>query len=148
MSLIKIDLKSSLQEINNCSYLLDYVLPQVTKLSRALQTENLDLSMIFSLLDATLHSIDDAVISSSNWVMELLETVQCLETAIEEQITQQDISTFQEKIGQCFIHQLRDNITSCFTSSDVVRSFSIFDPRKVATCYFFPSVFFVRKSCY
>ena len=39
-------------------YLLDYVLPQVTKLSRALQTENLDLSMISSLLDATLHSID------------------------------------------------------------------------------------------
>ena len=42
-----------------------------------------------------------------------------------------DISTFQEKIGQCFIHQLRNNITSRFTSSDVVSSFSIFDPRKV-----------------
>ena len=27
-------------------YLLDYVLPQVAKLSRALQTKNLDLSMI------------------------------------------------------------------------------------------------------
>ena len=54
-----------------------------------------------------------------------------METAIEEQITQEDISTFQQKIGQFFIHQLRDNITSRFTSSDVVRSFSIFDPRKV-----------------
>ena len=43
-------------------YLLYYVLPQVAKLSRALQTENLDLSMISSLLDATLHSIDDAVL--------------------------------------------------------------------------------------
>ena len=30
-------------------YLLDYVLSQVAKLSRALQTENLDLSMISSL---------------------------------------------------------------------------------------------------
>ena len=29
------------------------------------------------------------------------------------------------------LHQLRDNITSRFTSSDVVSSFSIFDPRKV-----------------
>ena len=102
-------------------YLLEYVLPQVSKLSRALQTENLDLSMISSLLDATLHSIDDAVLSS-NWVLELLEAAQDLETAIEEQITQEDISTFQEKIGQCFIHQLRDNITSRFTSSDVVSS--------------------------
>ena len=99
-------------------------------LSRALQTENLDLSMISSLLDATLHSIDDTVLSSSNWVLELLEATKDLETAIEEQITQEDIS-FQEKIGQCFIHQLRDNITSRFTSSDMMSSFSIFDPRKV-----------------
>ena len=50
-------------------YLLDYVLPQVAKLNRALQTENLDLSIISRLLDATLHSIDDAVLSSSNWVL-------------------------------------------------------------------------------
>ena len=107
--------------------LLDYVLPHVAKLSRALQTENLDLSMISSLLDATLHSIYDA----SNWVLQLLEAAQGLETAIEEQITQENISTFQEKICQCFIHQLRDNITRCFTSSDVVSSFNVFDPRKV-----------------
>ena len=87
--------------------------------------------MISSLLDATLHSIDIALLSSSNWVSELLEAAQDLETAIEEQITQEDISTFQEKIDQCFIHRLRDNITSSFTSSGVVSSFSIFDPRKV-----------------
>ena len=37
----------------------------------------------------------------------------------------------QEKKRQCFIHQLRDNISSHFTSSDVVSTFSIFDPRKV-----------------
>ena len=50
--------------------------------------------MISSLLDATLHSIDDVVLSSSNWVLELLEATQDLETAIEEQITQEDISHF------------------------------------------------------
>ena len=65
-------------------YLLHYVLPQVIKLTRALQTENLDLSMISSLLDATLHSIDDAMLSSSNWVLELLEAAQDLETAYKE----------------------------------------------------------------
>ena len=128
-------------------YLLDYVLPQVAKLGRALQTENLDLSIISSLLDATLHSIDDAVLSSSNWVLELLEAAQDLETAIEEQITKEDISTFEEKKGQCFINQLRDNITSCFTSSDVVSSFSIFDPRKVPATSS-PLCFFVRRRCY
>ena len=37
---------------------LDYVLRQVAKLSRALQTEHLDLSLISSLVDATLKSLD------------------------------------------------------------------------------------------
>ena len=34
-------------------YLLDYILPQVEKLSRALQAKHLDLSLISSLVDAT-----------------------------------------------------------------------------------------------
>ena len=37
-------------------YLLDYILPLVSKLSKSLQTEKLDLSIISSLVDATLHS--------------------------------------------------------------------------------------------
>ena len=36
-------------------YLLNYILPQVAKLSRALQTKHLDLSLISSLVDATLN---------------------------------------------------------------------------------------------
>ena len=127
-------------------YLLECVLPQVAKLSRALQTKYIDLSMIYSLLDATLHSIENALLSSSNWVLELLEAAQDLETAIEEQITQEDISTFREKISQCFIHQLRDNITSRFTTSDVVSSFSIFDPRKVPATS--SPLFFLWRRCY
>ena len=56
--------------------------------------------MISSLLDATLHSIDDAGLSSSNWLLELLEAAQDLETAIEEQITQEDT---------VYIHFTREN---------------------------------------
>ena len=37
-------------------YMLNYVLPQVAKLSRTLQTEQLDLSMISSLVNTTLHA--------------------------------------------------------------------------------------------
>ena len=59
--------------------------------------KNLDLSMISCLLDATLQSIDDAVLSSSNWVLELLESAQDLETAIEEQIIQEDNPLFKRK---------------------------------------------------
>ena len=52
-------------------YLLDYTLPQVEKLSRALQTKHLDLSLISSLVDATLISLDDAILPSANWVLQL-----------------------------------------------------------------------------
>ena len=47
-------------------YMLDYVLPQVTKLSKTLQTEHLNLSMISSLVDATLNTLDDTVLPSAN----------------------------------------------------------------------------------
>ena len=47
-------------------YLLDYILPQVAKLSRALQTKHLDLSLNSSLVDATLNSLDDAILPSTN----------------------------------------------------------------------------------
>ena len=49
-------------------YLLDYILPQVAKLSRALLTKHLDLSLISSLVDATLNSLDAAILPLANWV--------------------------------------------------------------------------------
>ena len=42
-------------------YLLDYTLPLVAKLSKSLQTKQLDLSIISSLVDAVLHTQDDAM---------------------------------------------------------------------------------------
>ena len=42
-------------------YLLDYTLPLVAKLSKSLQTKQLDLSIIASLVDAVLHTQDDAM---------------------------------------------------------------------------------------
>ena len=46
--------------------LLDYNLPQVAKLSRALQTKHLDLSLISCLVDANFNSLDDAILPSEN----------------------------------------------------------------------------------
>ena len=43
-------------------FLLDYTLPQVAKLSKAFQSEQLDLSVIASLVDATFHTKDDAAL--------------------------------------------------------------------------------------
>ena len=50
-------------------YLLDYIIPQVAKLSHALQTKHLD-PLISSLVDATLTSLD-AILPSANWVLQL-----------------------------------------------------------------------------
>ena len=49
-------------------FLLDYVLLQVIKL---LQTEKLDITIISSLVEVTLHTIDDALTPAANWVLAL-----------------------------------------------------------------------------
>ena len=54
-------------------YMLDYIFPQVGKLSRMLQTEHLDLYFISSLFNSTLHALDDAVLPAAIWVLELLD---------------------------------------------------------------------------
>ena len=51
-------------------FLLDYTLPHVAKLSKTLQTENLDLAAISGLVDSTLHLLDDAVVPAANWALE------------------------------------------------------------------------------
>ena len=62
-------------------FLLDYTLPQVAKLNKTLQTENLDLSIVASLVDSTLHTLEDAATPAAN-VLELLEECVNLETAM------------------------------------------------------------------
>ena len=52
-------------------YLLDYTLPLVAKLSKSLQTKQLDLSMIYSLVDTVPHALDDAITPAAYWVLEL-----------------------------------------------------------------------------
>jgi hypothetical protein len=113
-------------------FLLDFTLPQVAKLSKALQTEHLDLSKISSLVDATLHTLDDAALPAANWVLELQDQVGDLQEATGVSIDRDQIRSFQETVAKPFIVKLKDNISSRFASShDVVSALSIFDPRNV-----------------
>ena len=112
-------------------FLLDYTLPQVAKLSKTLQAEHLDLTVISGLVDATLHVLDDAVSPAANWVLELLDTREALEAATDITVTMEDISSFQERVARPFVSDLKSNISSRFASQDVVSCFSIFDPKKV-----------------
>ena len=102
----------SKQSTVTAMYMLDYVLPQVAKLSRTLQTEHLDLSMISSLVNATLHTLDDTVLPSANWVLELLDECEYLEEAAGIKVTQADITAFQEQAAKPFIAHLKQNIST------------------------------------
>ena len=112
-------------------YMLDFVLLQVAKLSRTLQTEQLYLSMISSLVNATRHTLDDSILPSANWVLKLLDDCEHLKEAAGIIVTLADFTTFQEQATKPFIAHLKENISSRFSSSsDVVSAMSIFDPRK------------------
>ena len=113
-------------------YLLDYLLPQVAKLSRASQTKHLDLSLISSLVDATLNSLDDAILPSANWVLQLQDAREELKAATGIEVTHLDICSFQERVGKTFIRHIKDNISSQFRSSSkhVLSAFSISIQRK------------------
>ena len=113
-------------------YLLDYILPHVAKLSRALQTKHLDLSLISSLVDATINSPDDAILPSANWVLQLQDAREELKAASGIEVTHLHICSFQERVGTPFIRLIKDNISSRFRSSQKM-------------CYQ-PSVFFIQRS--
>ena len=56
-----------------------------------------------------------------------------VKAATDIEVTQLDICSFQERVGQPFIRLIKDNISSRFRSSskDVLSAFSIFYPKKV-----------------
>ena len=72
-------------------FLLDYTFPQIVKLSKTLQKEHIDLSIISNLVDATLHSLDDAVLPAANWMLKLLDECGNLEKATGKMIILEDI---------------------------------------------------------
>ena len=69
-------------------YLLDYIAPQVAKLSRSLQSKHLDLlTFISCLVNDTLNSLDDAILPSSNLVLQLQDASEGIKAAICIEIT-------------------------------------------------------------
>ena len=113
-------------------HLHDYILPQVAKLSRALQTKHLDLSLISSLVDATLiHLMMLYCLQQIGFYSSKMQEELKAATGIE--VTHLDICSIQERVSKPFIRLIKDNISSWFRSSskDVLSAFSIYDPKKV-----------------
>ena len=80
-------------------FLLDFVLPLVFKLSKCLQTEKLDLSIISSLVHATLHTIDEALLPAANWVLELMDAREEIEGATGVKVTSANNCLLPGKCG-------------------------------------------------
>ena len=76
-------------------YMLDYTFPIIAKLSKTLQTKQLHLIMIVSLVKAVLKTLD---------VKEDLEQITGEET--------ENISSFQETVAMPFMFNLKENIKS------------------------------------
>ena len=112
-------------------FLLDEILPQTAKLSKALQAVHIDLSAISALVDNTLHMIDAAMEPAANWILQLVEIREELDTTIGLTISVPDIVAFTESTGKSFVSKLKANISSRFGSQDVIAAFSVFDPSKV-----------------
>ena len=92
----------------------------------------MDLSLISSLVDATVKSLDDAVLPAANWVLELLDDADGLKDSTKVTITADLILSFENTVGKHFVVDLKANITSRFSSSTaVVSALFIFYPREV-----------------
>ena len=92
--------------------------------SMHITTAQVDISIISSLVEFTLHSLDDSVLPTANWVLKLKKHWKKLPIYVT--ISLADIQTFQDSVGKRFIY-LKNNR---FSSQDIVSSFSIFDQRR------------------
>ena len=87
-------------------YLLDYIFPQVSKLSKSLQAVQLDLSVISSLVDATLHTLDNTLQPSANWVLDLIEVREDMKS-FGIVFESDDVTSFQHRVADPFFTKLK-----------------------------------------
>ena len=88
-------------------YLLDYILPDVSKLSKSLQTEKLDLSIISSLVDATLHTLEGVLQPAAKWVLDLQEVKEEMDITVGINFNSDDVASFQSRVTEPFYTKLK-----------------------------------------
>ena len=87
--------------------------------------------MVSALVESVLHSLDDALLPTANWVLKLIDVHDQLDDATGIKVTLDDIRSFQKNVAESFIADLKNNISSRFASQDVVSAFSVFNPQKM-----------------
>ena len=106
-------------------------MPRVAKLSKTLQSETLEIIAISGLVDAVLHSLDDAVLPTANWVLGLLDFREDVEEATSLKITTEEFGSFQKNSVKPFMQELKSNIASRFSSQNIEAVFNIFNLKKI-----------------
>ena len=99
-------------------------------MSKSLQTEKLDLSIISSLVDATLHTLEDVLQPAAKWVLDMQEFKEEMDITVGINFNSDDVASFQSRVTEPFYTKLKENIANRFVSKDVVSGFGIFDPKK------------------
>ena len=88
------------------------------------------MTIIYSLVEVTLHTIDDALTTAADWVLALQDMEESLDKNISIKVTIDDIKSFQHNVGIPFVSKLKVNISSHFGFQNEVSAFSILDPKK------------------
>ena len=79
----------------------------------------MDLSIISSLVDSTLHSLDHLLLPAGNWVLESVDVSRSLDEEAGIKVTSADNKSFQSNVGNPFVSNLK-NVSARFSSHDVV----------------------------
>ena len=82
-----------------------------------------------SLVNATPHTLDNEPQPVANWMLNVQEVKDEMETMISIKFATAD-TNFQGRVAKPFFTSLKYDIQNQFNSQDVVSSFSIFDFKK------------------
>ena len=111
-----------------CCYLLNKVLPHISRLSLIFQQEDIDLTQIKPALESTLASIEEVRTFQFEEVYSTVENV--LQISVSESEKQQFRKRVQYKFIDAVIDQINDRLPDC----DELSAFSLLDPQKLPPC--------------
>ena len=77
-------------------------------MSKSLQTEKLDLSIISSLVDVTLHTLEDVLQPAAKWVLDLQE-MKDMGNTVGINFNSNDVASFQSRVIEPFYTKLKEN---------------------------------------
>ena len=80
-------------------------------------------------MDATLHTLEDALQPAAKWLQDFQEVKEEMDNTVGINSNCDDEASFQSRVTEPFYTKLKENISNHFISQDVVSCFSIFDPK-------------------